>query len=227
MILVLYVPLLVHGEEYKPLVGIPGVTDTGSPLDFNSYINSLYTLSISIAALLAVIKIVIAGVKYMLSDIVTQKGEAKKDIQGALIGLLIVLSAVLILTVINPDLVEVDLTLNKPVEATFAGNAVANPTLDATKVKSFTIPGTTATVSYLDSTDATQEVLFAQSCNSTVSSFTNPQVNKYTIGGKTRCVTYEPTETVTLWPGTKEACEIKGIYKADPLLKTGYCVIKK
>jgi hypothetical protein len=35
---------------------------------------------------------------------VTQKGDAKKDIQGAVFGLLIVMSAVLILTVINPDL---------------------------------------------------------------------------------------------------------------------------
>jgi hypothetical protein len=53
---------------------------------------------------LAVLKITIAGVKYMLSDVVTSKESAKKDIQGALFGLLIVLAAVIILNTINPSL---------------------------------------------------------------------------------------------------------------------------
>ncbi|NCN12029.1 hypothetical protein GW937_01775 [Candidatus Kaiserbacteria bacterium] len=106
------IPSLVYAEKtYKPLVGIPGVNPAS---DFDGYINSLYVLSISIAALLAVIKIVIAGVKWMLTDVVTSKSDAKKDIQGALIGLLIVLSAVLILTIINPNLVNVNLTLPPP-----------------------------------------------------------------------------------------------------------------
>jgi len=85
------------------LVGIPGVTQ-GESTNFDQYIQAVYVMFISIAALLAVVKIIIAGVKYMFTDIVTQKGEAKKDIQGAVFGLLIVLSAVLILTVINPEL---------------------------------------------------------------------------------------------------------------------------
>lgn len=109
--LVLFLPLLVSAARvYEPLVGIPGVNPA---TDFESYINSLYTLSISIAALLAVIKIVIAGVKWMLTDVVPSKSEAKKDIQGALIGLLIVLAAVLVLKIINPNLVNVELSLEK------------------------------------------------------------------------------------------------------------------
>lgn len=111
---------------YKPLVGIPGVNpDT----DFDSYINALYAISISVAALLAVIKIIIAGVKWMMTDIVTSKSEAKKDIQGALLGLLIVLGAVLIITVINPDILKVDLSMEKATTPTAAsgsaGGAVA------------------------------------------------------------------------------------------------------
>jgi hypothetical protein len=100
---------LVSFAQFQPLVGIPGVTDPNA--NFNTYINALYALSISIAGLLAVIKIIIAGVKYMLSDVVTSKQEAKSDIQGALIGLLIVVSAVLILTVINPQLTRSSLFL--------------------------------------------------------------------------------------------------------------------
>jgi hypothetical protein len=93
------------------LVGIPGI---GSPTgDFDGYINAIYAMFISIAALLAVVKIVIAGVKYMFSDIVTQKSEAKKDIQGAIFGLILILGAVLILTVINPDLTNFNLEQNQ------------------------------------------------------------------------------------------------------------------
>ena len=77
---------------FIPLVGIPGV-DPNNPV-LGTYINAIYRLSISLAALLAVIKIVAAGASYMLSDIVTTKSNAKDDIKGALIGLLIVISAV-------------------------------------------------------------------------------------------------------------------------------------
>lgn len=102
--------LVVAAEPYQPLVGIPNVDDSG---DINGYINALYALSISIAALLAVIKIIIAGVKWMLSDIVTDKSEAKKDIWNATIGLLIVIAAVLILGVINPQLTSTNVFVDE------------------------------------------------------------------------------------------------------------------
>lgn len=101
-------PPTVYGP-FTPLVGIPGLD--GNVDDFGAYINALYVLSISLAALLAVIKIIIAGVKWMLTDVVTTKQDAKNDIQGALVGLLIVISAVLVLQFINPALVKTDLLL--------------------------------------------------------------------------------------------------------------------
>ncbi len=97
--------------EFKTLVGIPGIDNP--ELSFGAYINALYTLAISIAALLSVIKIIIAGMKYMLSDVVNTKGDAIKDIQGALFGLLVVISAVLILNVINPQLTQTEIFLDK------------------------------------------------------------------------------------------------------------------
>ena len=101
--------ITLAGSDY--LVGIPGL-DSGAT-DFNQYINAVYAMFIGIAALLAVIKIIVAGVKYMFSDIVTQKSDAKKDIRSALLGLLIVLGAVLILTVINPDLTNFDVSVER------------------------------------------------------------------------------------------------------------------
>lgn len=126
LIAILLLPILTIAAEstYTPLVGIPGVDPDA---DFDKYINTLYALSISIAALLAVIKIVVAGVKWMMTDIVTSKSEAKKDIQGALLGLLIVLGAVLIITVINPDILKVDLNLNKASTQNTSGTSGTSP----------------------------------------------------------------------------------------------------
>jgi hypothetical protein len=100
-ILLLLPAISLAQVSFKPLVGIPGVDPNA---DFGTYINVIYALSISIAGLLAVIKIMVAGVKYMLTDIVTNKEDAKRDINGALVGLLVVISAVLILNQINPQL---------------------------------------------------------------------------------------------------------------------------
>ncbi len=98
-------------EGFSWLVGIPGVSG-GEGTGFNQYINALYALAISLAALIAVVKIVIAGAKYMMDDIVTHKSEAKQDIWNALLGLLIIIGAVIILNTINTDLtnVQVDAT---------------------------------------------------------------------------------------------------------------------
>lgn len=87
----------------KTLINLPVTIQPGED-GFSGYINLLYALSISVAGLLVVIKIIIAGAKYMLSDVVTTKGDAIKEIRGALLGLLLILAAVLILTVINPQL---------------------------------------------------------------------------------------------------------------------------
>lgn len=98
---------LAAGSGYKPLTGIPGISDPDA--DFNTYINALYTLAIALAALLAVIKIIIAGIKWMMTDVVTSKKDAKDDIWGATMGLLLILAAVLFLNIINSDLTAISL----------------------------------------------------------------------------------------------------------------------
>ena len=77
-------PAIVFAQTPPPpfrvLVGIPGVD--ANTASIGQYINALYILSISIAALLAVIKIIIAGVKYVLSDVVTSKVTPKVIFKG-------------------------------------------------------------------------------------------------------------------------------------------------
>lgn len=105
LFLIIPVITLAQVSYINPLVNIPGYNPSQGGT-FSDFVNVIYGLSISVAALLAVIKIVIAGVKWMLSDVVTSKIEAKQDIQSALFGLIIIISAVLIITLINPNIVN-------------------------------------------------------------------------------------------------------------------------
>lgn len=139
---ILTVPAVVFGAgegaiTFIPLVGIPGV-DPNSPDGLGYYINAIYRLSISLAALLAVVKIVIAGAKYMLDDIVTHKEEAKQDIWGAIMGLLVILGAVLILTTINSDLTNTNLLIDKVVMHDTNTDGTAGTPIDFSNVKSQT-----------------------------------------------------------------------------------------
>ncbi len=99
--------------SYQPMVQWPGVTQQGQAGTFASYAVAIYSVAIVVAALLAVVRLVIAGVKYMTTDIVSSKGEARNDIIGSLLGLLIIISAVIILNTINPNLTTI--TIANPV----------------------------------------------------------------------------------------------------------------
>lgn len=109
VVLLFALPVIASAQKY--LVGIPGIDS--ADLNFGDYINALYAFAISIAALLAVIKIIIAGMKYMLSGVVTSKQEAISDIQGAVFGLLIVVLAYSILYFINPRLTETTIEIQE------------------------------------------------------------------------------------------------------------------
>ena len=115
-------PTFVSAQtNFVSLVGIPGVPNNGQ--DLGAYFNALYRLSISLAALLAVIKIIGAGAKYMLTDIVPAKGEALADIKGALLGLLVIIAAVIILSTINRNILNTNLEFTQVGEnATSADN---------------------------------------------------------------------------------------------------------
>lgn len=108
--LLFFNPVAVFAQEYSTLID-SGLSNTEG---LSEYINNIYLLLISAAAMFAVIKIIIAGVKYMLSDVVTSKEDAKKDIRTSLLGLIIIVSAVLILRTINPNLTDFNLRFEKP-----------------------------------------------------------------------------------------------------------------
>ena len=99
-------PTVVFGENtFVPLNtgGIPGLPSTDA-WTTEELLKNIYKLSIGIAALLVVGRLMMGGVKYMFSEVVNKKSEAKEDIKQALLGLLIILAAVTILNTINSNL---------------------------------------------------------------------------------------------------------------------------
>jgi hypothetical protein len=102
---------------YTPLEPIPGITTNaaGGQLDFPGMLGNIYKIAIIIGALFSVLMLTISGIRYMLSDIVTDKERAKQRIKACIYGLVLIAASWLILNTINPQLVM--FTLN-PGEAT-------------------------------------------------------------------------------------------------------------
>lgn len=109
-LLVSCIPYVAFSEDYAPLTsgGIPKVTNIET-LTITDMLNIFFGISVGIAAVLAVLMIAIGGFKYMTSESALKTSGAKEQISGAIIGLLIVLSAILVLSVINPEIVSLKL----------------------------------------------------------------------------------------------------------------------
>lgn len=116
-----------QAQGFVPLAGIPGFTQGALPKTLADYVNVLFRVAIGVGALIAVIKITIAGIKYMGNDSFFTKEEAKKDIRGALFGLIIILSTVVVLSLINTQLLNIDALQNlDPVHINYQAPANTN-----------------------------------------------------------------------------------------------------
>lgn len=98
--------------EYVPLIGLPGLNTPAATRTLVDYINAIYYLTIVIGSLVGVMRLAFAGVKYSVSDVVTDKHAAMHDIQGVLLGLAILLIPFIVLKTINPDLIRLDVLHN-------------------------------------------------------------------------------------------------------------------
>lgn len=98
-------------------IGTPGCNENGVLEKFNptennnigAYLNVMIRIFIGICAVLAVIMIVIGGLEYMTSELVSNKEHGKERISGAIFGLILALGAWTILNQINPNLLNTDL----------------------------------------------------------------------------------------------------------------------
>ncbi|HPS21483.1 MAG TPA: pilin [Candidatus Paceibacterota bacterium] len=76
---------------------------------FADYLNIMIKIFIGVCAVLAMVMIVMGGIQYMTSELVSSKQAAKETIVNAIFGLILALAAFAILNTINPKLVEVGL----------------------------------------------------------------------------------------------------------------------
>jgi hypothetical protein len=113
-------------QGFVPLTGLPGVTDQPQSTTLAGYLNALFRIAIGLGALVGVVKITLAGIKYMSSDAFSSKEEAKKDITSTLLGLLIMLSTFVILNTIYPNILNLNVLQElKPLKPVNSNEPVA------------------------------------------------------------------------------------------------------
>lgn len=98
-----------EGVKYSLLQPLPGVGQQVS--SFPEYVKKIIPFILSLAAVLAVVMIVIGGIQYAISEAIDSKADARDRITQAIFGLLLALLSYLILYTINPQLVNLQLTI--------------------------------------------------------------------------------------------------------------------
>jgi hypothetical protein len=118
---------VVHAQyNYTQLEKIPGAESSDS--DLKSYIESIYQFAIWAVGIAAVLMITIGGFMYLTSAGNTSKMDiAKRVVTDAIIGLVVALSAYLILYVINPDLIKINLSMTQLGTGSGGGSTSAPP----------------------------------------------------------------------------------------------------
>lgn len=110
LFLALPLSVLAQGTDFVPLTNLPAITEVGNaittPDGLAKFLNNIYGLCIGIAAVVAVLQIMRAGIMYMGGDSVTEKKEAKNLIALSIGGLILVLSPVVVFSIINPEILS-------------------------------------------------------------------------------------------------------------------------
>ncbi len=93
--------------SYQPLAPIKDLTDTGSSKkSFQATLQYIVKWGIAAAVLLSVFMTILGGMQYMTTDAFSGKEDGKDKIQAAIAGLLLALSAWLILYTVNPRILQ-------------------------------------------------------------------------------------------------------------------------
>ncbi len=105
--------LLSAGSGFVPITNFPAFTSYTSSSSLAPFINNLYTYAIGIAAILAVIEIIWGGFLWMGSGAsVSNKEAGRNKIIMSIFGLVLVLSPYLILSILNPNMLNLKLGTN-------------------------------------------------------------------------------------------------------------------
>ena len=120
--------------SFCALAPIPGLNldSSGNPIQpseqgIATFLNNLYFFSIGIAVILAIGVIIYGGVEYALSEAITSKAAGKKRITQALFGLVLVLAPALVFSIINPEILKLDVAF-EPLKTTWGEYAQSSYT---------------------------------------------------------------------------------------------------
>jgi len=98
--------------KFIPLADTPASSKLGqlyASQGLGDYVNKLFLFSLTIGAILAVVRLMWGGYLYMGSgDMWSSKGAAKEVLRDAILGLLLLLAIYLILFQINPCLLNLN-----------------------------------------------------------------------------------------------------------------------
>lgn len=183
---------------YKPLASLPGLEepiDTATDCAFGKYLNIMIKLIIGLAAVMAMVMIVMGGIEYMTSELISGKEAGKETVQHALLGLVLALSAYLILNTINPKLLNACLNNIPEVIITIDGPDAGDDTIDPDFAKGKRIYGTDASVS-TGVTSAIQKIQEGWQ----IEKFTVHTNNKMTIELK-KGTSYDYNSVIDIAPG--------------------------
>ncbi|OHB14882.1 MAG: hypothetical protein A2431_02955 [Candidatus Zambryskibacteria bacterium RIFOXYC1_FULL_39_10] len=98
--------------SYTVLAPLPGVGDSDGKTTLETYVPAIFKLAIGLSAVAAVLMIVLGGFQYISSDALMKKNEGRERIKNAVFGLVLVISAWLILNTINPNLLNINLNID-------------------------------------------------------------------------------------------------------------------
>lgn len=139
LLVLITIPFAVHGQTsnntFVPLQpNLPGIKEFAQSNSIPELLNNIYKICIGIAATLAVLQIMRAGVLYMGGDSVTEKKEAKDLISSSIVGLILVLSPVIVFSIINPNILSLQIdagslrNANQSGSGATGGSGAAQPT---------------------------------------------------------------------------------------------------
>lgn len=124
----LFPTMIVLGADdlsYTVLAPLPGIGDSGDKTTtLEKYVPAVFKLAIGLSAVAAVLMIVIGGFQYISSDAIMKKSEGKERIKNAVFGLVLVISAWLILNTINPNLLNINLNIETITTKTMDGGSL-------------------------------------------------------------------------------------------------------
>lgn len=113
--------------NFVPLTSLPGLTSvTSNSTNFVALFNNIYKVCIGAAAALALIMIIYGGATWMMAGDSSEKvSQARKHIESAVFGLLLVLSPVIVFGILNPNILSLNLNVSGIAPSGSAGASTA------------------------------------------------------------------------------------------------------